>query len=59
MFHDAIIGILGHSLTRNIDRNILYTSCCGACCVMSDIMDAENYIFLQLCSLMLYNTWKI
>jgi hypothetical protein len=46
IFHDAIIGILGHSMTHNIDWNILHTSCCGTCCIMSDIIDIESYIFL-------------
>lgn len=46
MFHDAIIGVLAHSMSCNIYQNILHTSCCGTLCVMSDIMDTESSIFL-------------
>ena len=46
MFHDVIMGVLGHSMTCNIYWNILHTSCCGTLYVMSYIMDTESCIFL-------------
>jgi hypothetical protein len=46
MFHDAIIGVLGHSMICNIYQNILHTSCSGTLCVvMSDIMDTRELHF--------------